>query len=75
MAFYQIEPFGDERADYRQALTTCVLANVNRDKNKKPTPYVPEDFMIGKKRQPQEQPWEQMKDMLQTFCQRYERPK
>jgi hypothetical protein len=68
MAFYQLEPFGDERADYRQALTTCVIANANRDRNRKPTPFTPEDFMIGKKPPPKQQRWEDMKETLRTFC-------
>jgi hypothetical protein len=73
MAFYQLEPFGDERADYRQALTTCVIANANRDKSKKPTPFTPEDFMIGKKTPPKEQTWEEMRDRMQVYCDRQER--
>jgi hypothetical protein len=68
IAFYQFEPFGDERADYRQALTTCVIANANRDKDKKPTPFTPEDFMIGRKPPPKEQTWKEMRDMWQSFC-------
>jgi hypothetical protein len=76
IAFSYIEPFGDERADYRQALTTCVLANSNRDVKKKPTPFKPEDFMIGKRQaKPKEQSWEEMRDVLQAFCGRYERQK
>jgi len=73
MVFYQLEPFGDKVADYRQAQTTCVIANSNRDKNKKPTPFVPEDFMIGKKQPPKEQDWEEMRDILQAYCKRFER--
>ncbi len=49
MLFYNIEPFGDERADYRQAMTSCILANSNRDKKRKPTPFKVEDFMIVQK--------------------------
>ena len=28
-AYYRLEPFGEERADWRQAQTTAVIANVN----------------------------------------------
>jgi hypothetical protein len=75
MAYYQLEPFGEDRADYRQALTTCVIANANRDKSKKPTPFVPEDFMISKKPPPKEQSWEEMRDLLQGYCKSFERQK
>lgn len=43
MAYASIEPFGEERADLRIAINTCVLANINR--GKKTPPYKPEDFM------------------------------
>lgn len=36
MAFDSIEPFGDIRADYRQAITSAVIANANRPKGKAP---------------------------------------
>lgn len=34
MAFYQLEPWGEERADLRQAFTTKMLYDVNRDPKK-----------------------------------------
>jgi len=49
-----------ERSDYQAALICCVLANINRDKKKKPTPYKVDDFMPKvveekKKQTPEEQ--------------------
>ena len=46
MAYAQLEPFGEERADIRSATNTMVLANANRDPKKKRTPYTIEDFML-----------------------------
>ena len=43
MAFYRLEPFGDQRADLRQAITTAMLANVNRKRSAKAAE--PKDFM------------------------------
>jgi hypothetical protein len=43
MAFYQLEPFGDFRADYRSALVTSTFANAHRQKDS--PPFKPEDFM------------------------------
>lgn len=43
MAYYNVEPFGEERADLRQAITTSVLANAHRGKGK--APYKTTDFM------------------------------
>lgn len=43
MAFYQIEPFGDFRADYRSGIVAATLANANRTKDSRA--FTPEDFM------------------------------
>lgn len=45
MAFYQLEPFGDARADLRAGTITAMIANVNRDAKKRRKPYQPQDFM------------------------------
>lgn len=44
-AFYQIEPFGEERADLRAAIVASVTANANRDPKRRKRPYMPVDFM------------------------------
>ena len=43
MAFYRIEPFGEERADLRAGIVASVLANANRRKGAKA--FMPRDFM------------------------------
>ena len=43
MAYSQIEPFGEERADFRAGIIAAVIANVNRAENAPPAE--PEDFM------------------------------
>lgn len=45
MAFYQVEPFGDVRGDLQAGIVASTLANVYRDRKKKPKPYNPEEFM------------------------------
>mgnify|MGYP000940748974 FL=1 len=44
MAYYNIEPFGEERADLRSGIVASTIANVNRDP-KKGQPFKPTDFM------------------------------
>mgnify|MGYP000046381597 CR=1 FL=1 len=44
MAFYELEPFGDERADLRAGIVASTVANANRDP-KKSKPYAPQDFL------------------------------
>ena len=43
MAFYELEPFGDMRADLRSGVVAATFANANRSKNAKA--FTPEDFM------------------------------
>jgi len=45
MAYAQLEPFGEERADLRAGIVASVFANANRDPKKKGHPYQPKDFM------------------------------
>lgn len=45
MAFYSIEPFGEERADIRQAMTTSAVHNSIQAHMKEPKWTKPGDFM------------------------------
>ena len=42
---YAARPWGERRADIRSAQICSLLANVHRDKEKKPDPYTLQDFM------------------------------
>ena len=55
MAYYEIEPWGEERADLRQAMTTSAITNMHQAQTKKPHWTKPEDFMPFTARE-QEQP-------------------
>ena len=43
MAFYLLEPFGEQRADYRSGVIASTFANAHRADGVKP--FTPEDFM------------------------------
>lgn len=45
MAYFEVEPWGEERADVRSGLICSVLANLNRDNARNPRPYSALDFM------------------------------
>lgn len=45
MAYAAIEPFGEERADLRNAMLMSLIANVNRDEKKRSDPFTPAEFM------------------------------
>jgi hypothetical protein len=45
MAYAQMEPFGEERADLRAGIIAATIANMNRDPKKRAKPFGPEEFM------------------------------
>lgn len=45
IAYYSLEPFGEERADLRAAIVACVIANANRDPKKRRRAFKLADFM------------------------------
>lgn len=45
MAYSSIEPFGEYRSELRHGQHMAMVANINRDSEKKPDPYRPIDFM------------------------------
>lgn len=53
-ALYGINPWGEMRADQRAAIGHALLANVNRDPQKRPQPYQVRDFMPYMRQTPQE---------------------
>jgi len=67
MAFAQVEPFGEKRADLRSAIVACTFANAHRGKNQKA--FKPVDF-IPQFERPEPQSSEQMKMMLRALAQR-----
>ncbi|MEZ4714310.1 MAG: DUF4035 domain-containing protein [Caldilineaceae bacterium] len=45
LEYYQVEPFGEVRAEMRMGMLASVLANIHRDSKKKPEAYSPKEFM------------------------------
>lgn len=56
MQYYELEPFGEERADLRAAIVAATVANANRRKGKRA--FKPADFMPRFKQQAEPQSWE-----------------
>jgi len=67
----QLEEAKIKRSDQQTALICCVLANINRDKKKKPKPFTVDDFMpkvVGrKKKQTPQQQFEIVKMLNAAF--------
>lgn len=62
MAYAQIEPFGEKRADLRAGIVASTMANIYRGKRK---PFKAEDFMPEFERQ--EKAPEEMQAMLRQM--------
>jgi hypothetical protein len=43
--YYDLDPWGEERADLRSGMIAAVIAETNRDKKKRRKPYTPQEFM------------------------------
>ncbi len=73
MAYYSLEPFGEERADLRAAQLACLIANANRDPQKKREPFTVDDFMPkfdGEPSQPKgRQTWQEQKEIFRALTQ------
>ena len=46
MAYDAVEPSGEYRQELRSGQLCSLLANINRDSEKRPEPFVPLDFMF-----------------------------
>jgi len=53
-----------KEADFRAGIISSTLANIYRDKKKKPRPYKPKDFMPQKKKK---QTWKKQLQMVEVF--------
>jgi len=66
MAYALVEPWGEERADFRAGVVASVTANAYRDPKKRRTPYEPKDFMPSFARK-QPQGWEQQLQIVKLL--------
>lgn len=45
LAYYGLEPFGEERSDLRAGIVAATVANANRDAKRRAKPFEPGEFM------------------------------
>ncbi len=67
MVFYQLEPFGERRADLRAAMVQATVANRHRNKGEKV--YKAADFMpkLGDDEDEQAPDWETLLDRVKAI--------
>jgi len=68
MAFYDIAPFGEERADIRQAITSCTIANAWSKQKHKVKDFIPTFTKPQEKGKRQRQTTEEMKKLLMSVA-------
>jgi hypothetical protein len=74
MAFFRLEPFGEERQDLRAAIVAQTIANVNRGAGR--PPYKLSDFILEFDRQPKEpQSVEDQIEVMRRLTRQLTRPK
>lgn len=67
-AFFQLEPFGEERADVRAAIVASTMANTARDPKRRRRPFQPSDFMPKFERKVKKrQTWEEQLRIVEMF--------
>lgn len=66
MAYALVEPWGEERADFRSAIVASNVANLGRDPKKRAKPYEASDFMPTFARK-QPQTWEEQLHIVEML--------
>jgi hypothetical protein len=68
MAYFMLEPFGEERADVRAAIVAATVANTARDPKRHRRPFQASDFMPKFERKERErQTWEEQLRIVEMF--------
>ena len=68
--YYELEPFGEMRADFRAASIVQMIYNVNRGKDQKAKPLA--DFMLKFEEEPKKtQTWQEQVVMLKLLAAAY----
>ena len=66
MAYFELEPFGDDLFDYQMAQLQALLANINRDP-KKGRSYKPQEFALRNLAQEDEEEEVTPRQLYQRF--------
>ncbi len=67
MAYAHVEPFGEDRDDWRAAMMTAMVAEVNRNPKSRNKPFKPEEFLLKFKDPEEEQSWETQLEFVKMF--------
>jgi len=67
MAYAEIEPFGEVRADLRAGIIASTVANTARDPKKRRRPFQPREFMPRFERPRRQQTWQEQLHIVEMM--------
>lgn len=67
MAYYRIEPFGDERSDLRAGIVAATVANAHRDRKRRARPFEPREFLPQFRAERETQSWEDQLHIVEMW--------
>ncbi len=78
LAYAELEPFDEMRADYRAASIVQMIANMNRDPKKHPKPFLITEFVLKfgeaeEVKKPQQR-WQDQKAIARMYAAMYDNP-
>lgn len=68
IAYYELEPFGPERADWNAAMVAATVANANRDPKNREKAFTVKDFIFKIEDKGQAADWQSMKARFQRVA-------
>lgn len=67
MAYFMVEPFGEERADVRAAIVAATVANTARDPKRRRRSFQASEFMPRFERKKERQTWQEQLQIVEMF--------
>lgn len=68
IAYSNLEPWGEKRADLRAGIVASTVANTARDRKKRGKPFSPAEFMPDFDAKEQKQTMEQQQEIARMFA-------
>jgi hypothetical protein len=67
LAYYRLEPFGDERADLRSGIVASTVANAHRDPKRRHRPFEAREFLPHFEAERDPQSWEDQLHIVELW--------
>ena len=67
IVYFEMEPFGEERADLRAGIVAATVANTARDTKRRVRPLEPKEFMPVFERERPRQSWQEQLEIVRML--------